>query len=354
LHIWSTGAWVQRIQNRPFLFVNDMYSEVLQVYRFDPFTNGEIAIPSVLFAKSHLQKEVGWPPYQPQKGEWIWRDRDGDGAFDDGEFVTDDGRDAPSLWGWSVDSDGNVWQASHDAGIRKFTCRGLDDRGNPIYEFSSMTSFPMPQPFTRLERVTYIPATDTLYLAGYTAERPHHDGLWKVMGRVLCRYDHRSKGNPAPRWQVTPDYTADGSWKGKPASMTVAGDYVFVVYVVGGRIEVFNADAGAPVGYLKPGPEVGGALPGDAVGWVDIPRRDQSLSPRHGRIPPLCGGGLEVQNPDVSVDTGWAIEFVFGDGASWSLGARRNSSCPGFAQGSGISARWSRPVEYRTPRHKRA
>jgi sugar lactone lactonase YvrE len=271
LHIWSAGAWVQRIKNRPFLFVNDMYSEVLQVYRFDPLTNGEIAIPSVLFAKSHLQKEVGWPPHQPQKGEWIWRDRDGDGAFDDGEFVTDDGRDAPSLWGWSVDSDGNVWQASHDAGIRKFTCRGLDDRGNPIYEFSSMTSFPMPQPFTRLERVTYIPATDTLYLAGYTAERPHHDGLWKVMGCVLCRYDHWSKGNPAPRWQVTPDNTADGSWKGKPASMTVAGDYVFVVYVVGGRIEVFNADTGAPVGYLKPGPEVGGALPGDAVGWVDIP-----------------------------------------------------------------------------------
>jgi hypothetical protein len=53
--------------------------------------------------------------------------------------------------------------------------------------------------------------------------------------------------------------------------MTVAADYVFIVYVVGGRIEVFKADTGAPVGYIKPGPEVGGALPGEAVGWVDIP-----------------------------------------------------------------------------------
>jgi len=272
LHIWSAGAWVHRIRDKRFLFVNDMYSEALQVYLFEPSEHGEIAIPSVLFAKSHLhKKESGWPPHQPEKGEWIWRDRNGNGAFDPGEFVTNEGRDAPSLWGWSVDSDGTVWQATHSAGIRKFACRGLDGRGNPIYEFTSMASLPTPKPFTRLERIYYFPRTDTLYLAGYTAAQPHHDGLWKVMGRVICRYDHWSKGPRAPRWQVIPDYTVDGSWKGKPASMTVAGDYVFVVYVVGGRIEVFNAATGAPVGYMKPGPEVGGALPGDAVGWVDIP-----------------------------------------------------------------------------------
>jgi hypothetical protein len=122
-----------------------------------------------------------------------------------------------------------------------------------------------------LERVYYIPASDTLYLAGYTAEHPHHDAMWKVLGRVICRYDNWSKGGRTARWQIVPDYLADGSWKGKPASMTVAGDYVFVVYVVDGRIEVFNARTGAAVGHMKPGPEVGGASPGEAVGWVDIP-----------------------------------------------------------------------------------
>jgi len=63
------------------------------------------------------------------------------------------------------------------------------------------------------------------------------------MGRVICRYDHWSKGQSSPRWQIAPDYTVDGSWKGKPASMSVAGDYVFVVYVVGGRIEVYDAQS---------------------------------------------------------------------------------------------------------------
>jgi len=272
LHIWSAGAWVQRIRNRRFLFVNDMYSEVLQVYRFQASRLGEIAIPSGLLAKGRLQKkETGWPPYQPDRGEWIWRDSNGNGAFDAGEYVSHGGKDAPTLWGWSVDAQGNIWQASQSAGIREFTCEGLDKRGNPIYDFVAMASFPMPAPFTRLERVYYIPASDTLYLAGYTAEHPHHDAMWKVLGRVICRYDNWSKGGRTARWQIVPDYLADGSWKGKPASMTVAGDYVFVVYVVDGRIEVFNARTGAAVGHMKPGPEVGGASPGEAVGWVDIP-----------------------------------------------------------------------------------
>jgi hypothetical protein len=74
----------------------------------------------------------------------------------------------------------------------------------------------------------------------------------------------------------------DGSWKGKPASMSVAGDYVFVVYVVGGRIEVYDAQTGASVGHLKPGPEVGGDLPGEAVGWVDIPEGIQAIRRSNG------------------------------------------------------------------------
>ncbi len=43
-----------------------------------------------------------------------------------------------------------------------------------------------------------------------------------------------------------------------------------------GRIEVYNAHTGKNIGYMQPGPEVGGALPGDAVGWVDIPEGIQA------------------------------------------------------------------------------
>jgi hypothetical protein len=127
LHIWSAGAWVRRIQGKRFLFINDMYSEALQVYRFDPAKHGEIAVPSGLFAKSHLKKQdPAWPPGQPEKGEWIWREGNGNGAFDAAEYRSNGGKDAPPLWGWWVDSDGNVWQATQTAGLRKFACQGLD------------------------------------------------------------------------------------------------------------------------------------------------------------------------------------------------------------------------------------
>ncbi len=240
LHIWSAGAWVRRIKGRLFLFVNDMYSEALQVYRFDRRGHGEIAIPCGLFAKGHLKKDdANWPPNQPEKGEWIWRDANGNGAFDAGEYSSDGGRDAPPLWGWWVDGQGNVWQATESSGIREFPCGGLDANGSPIYRFTSMRTAPMPAPFTRLERIYYFPANDTMYLAGYTARHPHDHGMWKVLGRVICRYDNWSGGGRKPRWEVVPNYKADGSWEGKPASMTIAGDYLFVAYVEHGRIKVY-------------------------------------------------------------------------------------------------------------------
>lgn len=60
---------------------------------------------------------------------------------------------------------------------------------NSYYDSDSLAALPTPAPFTRLEGIYYFPATDTMYLAGYTADRPHHDAPWKAMVRVLCRYE---------------------------------------------------------------------------------------------------------------------------------------------------------------------
>ncbi|MGA2662938.1 MAG: hypothetical protein ABSH34_36120 [Verrucomicrobiota bacterium] len=80
-----------------------MYSEALQAYRFDSAGSGGIAVPSVFFAKSHIKKQdPAWPPGQPDKGEWIWRDGNGNGAFDSAEYLSNGGKDAPPLWGWWV------------------------------------------------------------------------------------------------------------------------------------------------------------------------------------------------------------------------------------------------------------
>ncbi len=115
-HIWSAGAWIRRIGNARFQFVNDMNGEHLQVYRFD----GEIAVPQTLFAKRPIKKE-NWPPNQPEKGEWIWTDKNRNGAFDGGEYESRD-TDAPPAQGWWVDDNCGVWLATEKQGVRYFPC----------------------------------------------------------------------------------------------------------------------------------------------------------------------------------------------------------------------------------------
>jgi hypothetical protein len=265
LHIWSAGAWVRRIAGRPILFVSDMNSDRLQVYRFGEGAAAEIAIPSGLFSRTGSRTDE-WPPHQPAAGEWIWRDADGDGAFDHGEYDTTGADAAPSQGMW-VDADGGVWRASETKGIRHFPARGLDDRGNPRWDFASARSFSHPAGFKQVKRLRYDPATDTMFLGGTTEE--HRNQHWKPMGPVLTRYDGwmKSGGTAAPRWQIVLPYEtgSKGHSSCEPMSFDIAGDFVFVPYtgaskalgVKTGRVEVLRIGDGRPVGHFEPPADVG-------------------------------------------------------------------------------------------------
>ncbi len=289
LHIWSAGAWVRRLQGRRVLFVNDMNGEHLQVYRFAPSTDGEIAIPSGFFAKRRVtdKQDPAWPPHQPEKGEWIWRDTNGNGAFDADEFdqpgksrsqttpadenaqrqarPADTAVNAPASQGWWVDERGNVWLATETQGLRFFPQQGLDAQGNPTWNYSTMRSFPHSAEFKQVKRARYLPASDTLYLSGTTEE--HKNQHWKPGGPVLARYDGWLGGERKRRWQIVTPYASgsQGHSSCEPMGFDVAGDYIFVPYtgaskpdnVKHGRVEIFRANDGASVGHLEPGDEVG-------------------------------------------------------------------------------------------------
>jgi hypothetical protein len=265
----ASAPFFRRIRGEPFLFVTDMYSHFLQIYRFDPTTDGEVAIPSGLLAKEHL--DGAWPPHQPAEGEWIWRDGDGDGAFASNEY---DGPDSDSalndLWGWWVDTGGDVWQAGQEnTGIRHFPLQGLDPHGNPIYTYASMRTTPTPAPFSEpdggLQRIEYDSENDVMYLGGYTAEHPFSH--WGQVGKVVARYDNWSSGNRTARWQIVLPYenTAEdvGDW---PKAMSVAGSKLFVAYLSTAKVHVYDTETGTQEAELSPGSEVG-----SESGWVDIP-----------------------------------------------------------------------------------
>lgn len=170
-------------------------------------------------------------------------------------------------WAWEVQSNGDIWQGeAPNSKIRRYPFQGFDSNGNPIYNTASPEETNIPAPFDRIQRIKYIPETDTMYLSGYTPDKP--EVSWGLIGSVLARYDNWKAGNRTAKYVI--DMPKDDAGL-HPKSLDVVGDYIFAVMVqpTGGKpamVHVWNANTGNKVGTMVPGPEVGGDS-----GWVDMP-----------------------------------------------------------------------------------
>jgi hypothetical protein len=260
---WPGLPMARKLDGRTFLFLTDMYSDHLKIYRFDAKRSGELAIPSGYFAsRERGSKRI---PNSPANNDWIWRDNNGDARFDADEFsVNRSSLPNPGGWGWWVDTKGDIWHTSDKRGINRFRYGGLDRFGNPIYSYENAQNYPMPAPFTEVKRAIYEADTDTMYLTGYTAEEPYDNAFWKEVGRRLVRYDHWST-EPRQRYSIALPWQTKAPIA-TTISMTVEGKYVFTVESLGLTLHVYDKDTGREVGVMKPGPEVGATS-----GWVDVP-----------------------------------------------------------------------------------
>jgi hypothetical protein len=164
-----------------------------------------------------------------------------------------------------VDDVGTVWQATLTRGIRRYPMQGLDENGNPVWDYASMTVFDHPPEFEEVKRLRYDPATDVMVLGGTTDE--HRNQHWKPMGPVLARYDNWSRPDRTLRWKIVAPYQkgSSGHHSCEPMGFDVAGEYLFVPYTGAsremgfrtGHIEVFRLDDGGSVGHMEPSEEIG-------------------------------------------------------------------------------------------------
>ncbi len=272
LHSAPDAAIIRRIQGRLLMYLMDMYGGKVQIYRFNPKTDGEIAIPSGLLVGTHPQGKAAfsgtWPPNQPQKGEWIWRDRNGNGKFEAQEY--DQSEDYPYIGGWSVDSRGDIWKTlrtQDGRGIRHFPLQGFDSHGNPIYSYAKMEKQTHPDFIGDLRRIEYFPESDTMYLSGFTKDNPAIGSDYaKDIGSEIVRIDNWSKGNRKPRWRIVlPTDKSHPPEVLTPVAMDVERDRIFVTTAKTWEVFVYDTQTGKRLQTLKPGPEVSGEL-----GWVDI------------------------------------------------------------------------------------
>ena len=262
-NVLQCATSIRVLDGQTFLCQRGMWQSSLGFYRVE----GDVAVPSLVLAAGPLKQAakdnpvgVEWRAQgQPEKGRFFWRDLNGNGGFDAGEYAPTPGPEG-EFWASSVDERGDIWQAAQEAGIWRWKYRGLDAHKNPIYD-PNPQHYPMPAPLTNLLRTHYEPATDTMFLSGQTADRPMTGREWGTAGTVLLRYDGWS-GEPKLVYRADLPYVAGKTFM---ISMDIAGDLCFFGDSRSAHIRVYAKSDGRFLGEMRPGPEVSGES-----GWLDI------------------------------------------------------------------------------------
>jgi SMP-30/Gluconolactonase/LRE-like region len=257
MSILQCATSVRVLEGQTFLCQRGMWQGVLGFYRLE----SDIAVPSAVLSSGPIKEDkTDWKPAgQPAKGRWFWRDANGNGKFDPGEYTPTQGPTG-EFWASSVDARGDIWQAGRDSGIWRWRFTGLDEHRNPRHD-PKPDHWPMPEPFTDLLRTEYDPAQDIMYLTGQTRDHPISGGEWGTAGTVVVRYDAWSK-KPKLRYRINLPYKADSLFM---ASFDVAGDLFFTVDCKKAQVYVHDNRDGEFLGTMQPGPEVSGES-----GWVDF------------------------------------------------------------------------------------
>ena len=258
-------VWVRDIQGKPFLFTTTSGGHDLWmiVYRFSPKTDGEIAIPSGAFSRS--KASVWAADVQPPSGQWIWRDASGNGSPESSEFARPAGAaiDADN-WATFVDSQGAVWSGGEKTRqLSRYRCKGLDDKGNPMYGYDAVDRFDAPAALTSVALMAYLPENDAMFVTGYTADRPQKSGWWGMGGSTLFRVDNCIKGNAKTAFKIDLPLAIEGANSGAPVIKSIDAlrlpanngsgidVLLFTAELYGGKIHVYNGDNGALLGSMS-------------------------------------------------------------------------------------------------------
>ncbi|PKY11451.1 hypothetical protein B1757_04325 [Acidithiobacillus marinus] len=178
---------------------------------------------------------------------------------------------------WNVDAQGGIWRGqTPDQTIWHYAFASWSDSGIP--RFKEPVRYPIPALFTRVTRAHYDSASDSLYMGGYTNEKPKKS--WGLIGAVIARYDHWTSTQPQLRWVInTP---LDGHDL-PPKAFDIAGDCLFTVAVfpTHGKdavVTIFRLEDGKKVGTLSPDESVG-----SHSGWIDMIHAIHALRRKNGQ-----------------------------------------------------------------------
>jgi len=264
--VFWPASEMRTVSGHKLVFLNEMWGRMTAIYRFD----GEIMVPSAfIYANVGENASSSNHPGRPD-GTWFWRDLDGDGAFEAGEYTSIPANLISASRTAYFDEGGAYWLAKFAGSELPYVYRvnitSFDTHGNPIYNFAGANQYGPFSDFQRMPRVDYDTATDRMIIAGYTPAQPSGSlGTFseKTIGKVIARIDGATGPSPTVVWQVTLQ-----NINRAPASMRAEGAYVFVTHdgnegaTDSGFVDIYRMSDGGYVGKIKP--------PSNTNGRVDI------------------------------------------------------------------------------------
>lgn len=244
------STFIRYIDGKKFMFLTNMYSEFLIVYRFD----GEIAVPCAFFPVNwdgqwdKYTWQINKRPVLPnvEGNRWLWRDNNGDGQVQKEEFSTYN-LGYPFIFGLDIDKNGNIY-----IGGRKlcyFQANGLDQNGVPNYSVLNMQKNEAPYTIGGgdMTRIKYVDETDVMYF-GTGSGYPYFD--------QIIQFKNWSKGERnarvLPIGKLAETFTADDKY----IYLNVGSGGVYTGTT--GEVDIWNAETLEPIGYILPGSEVFG------------------------------------------------------------------------------------------------
>ncbi len=287
LHGDGLGPMVRHVGGHTLMYLIGQGSRIAIFRKED---NSQIFVPCGFWAASPFKQHApndDFPPSQPARGSYFWRDSNADGKWDASELIVDDGAKTQTYMkggyaNW-VDSNGDIWSVAGEDEVLRLPLKGFDSHGAPEYDFSNAVNYGPPQGFAKapfekkisyhINRMVYEASSDTLYVTGYTdgdfATPTTPRGLVydRVLGPELFCYTDFTKPTRKLTYRIALPYSRTDQTAGANG-LNVAGPYMLIAAVGGGgnqnKVWVYDKLTGTQLGAMTPGANIG------PFGWIDI------------------------------------------------------------------------------------
>ena len=256
----TTNSQVRELNGRRYIFLQGSQAGFMTIYRVD----GELLTQVGEIGDKYI--DVEGRPRQERPGD-----------LPDNCVARD----------FFAQTNGDIWKLCQDlGGVWRFRVTRFTARGAPIYAWTAVDVYPMPQQISGGDAGRIEVEGGNVYVSGNApgeSSAPPDDWLW--MGRRIVKFPSlpTNSGWPAPVWNKTVFYDASGSSREKPVAFDVDGDRIAVGYQAcsyptfsGACLRIYSATTGDQVG--------GTIYAGDSlgeVGWLDLYR---PLAFKNGRI----------------------------------------------------------------------